>query len=76
MEYNPEKQYTWKADDKFELNGQEFGLIINIVKSLINTEEAKKFQLLFKANEILENSVKISVENNIAQEIKIQENEN
>lgn len=76
MEYNPEKQYTWKAEDKFELSGQDFGLIINIVKSLINTEEAKKFQLLFKANEILENAVKVSVENNIAQEIKTEDNEN
>lgn len=75
MEYFPEKQYTWKADDKFELSGQDFGLIINTIKSLINTEEAKKYQLLFKVNELLENSVKESVENNIAQEINTKTNE-
>ena len=42
-QYNPNSRYTWKPEDKFEISGQEFGLILNMVRSYLATEEAGKF---------------------------------
>jgi len=44
-QYNPNSRYTWKPEDKFEISGQEFGLILNMVRSYLATEEAGKYQV-------------------------------
>ena len=44
-QYNPNSRYTWKPEDKFEISGQEFGLILNMVRSYLATEEAGKFHV-------------------------------
>ena len=53
-EYNPNARYTWTPEDKFELSGQEFGLILNMVRSYLASEDGARFQLMSQANETIE----------------------
>jgi len=54
MKYNPEKMYSWNPDETFSISGREFGLILNTVRSVLNTEQAQQIILANKTNEILE----------------------
>ena len=61
-QYNPNNRYTWKPEDKFEISGQEFGLILNMVRLYLGTEEAGKFQLMVQTNDVIEKIMKQGVE--------------
>lgn len=54
MKYNPEKMYSWNPDETFSISGREFGLILNTLRSILNTEQAQQIILAHKTNEILE----------------------
>jgi len=41
-QYDPNKRYTWGPDSKFEISGQDFGLILNTVRTFLASEEAGK----------------------------------
>lgn len=66
--YNPEKKYTWSPEDKFEFTGAEFGLILNAIRSILNTPEAAKILLADKANEAIEKKLKEAVEQDVVKE--------
>ena len=55
-DYNPNSRYTWKPEDKFQITGQQFGLILNMVRSYLGTEEAGKFMLMQQTNDVIETS--------------------
>ena len=63
--YNPQGRYTWKPEDKFEISGQEFGLILNMVRSYLATEEASKFNLMMQTNDVIEKLMKEGVEGGV-----------
>jgi hypothetical protein len=67
-EYNPNSKYTWKPEDTFTLNGQEFGLILNTVRAYLSSEEAARFQLMFQTNQVIEKLMKEAVEADIVKE--------
>lgn len=67
-QYDPNKRYTWGPEDKFELSGQEFGLILNTVRTFLDSEEAAKYQLMMQANNVIEGLMAKGVENNIIKE--------
>jgi hypothetical protein len=60
--YDPAKKYSWGIETKFTLNGQEFGLILNSLRSIINTEEAVKILLADKSCQVLDGVMKEAVE--------------
>ncbi len=64
-QYDPNKRYTWGPDSKFELSGQDFGLILNTVRTFLATEEAGKYQLMMRTNEIIEKLMKEGVTNEV-----------
>ena len=64
-EYNPNERYTWKPEDKFEITGQQFGLILNMVRQHLSTEEAGKFMLMQQTNDVVENIMKNGVESGV-----------
>ncbi len=64
-QYNPNSRYTWKPEDKFEISGQEFGLILNMVRSYLATEEAGKYQLMMQTNDVIEKIMKTGVEGGV-----------
>ena len=67
--YDPNKRYTWGPEDKFEVSGQEFGLILNTVRTFLQSEEAGKYQLMMKTNEIIEKIMVEGVEKDIVKEV-------
>ena len=60
--YDPNKRYTWGPDSKFELSGQEFGLILNTIRTFLASEEAAKYQLMVQANNVIESMMEKGVE--------------
>ena len=68
--YDPSKKYTWDPADKFELSGEEFGLYLNTLRLLLNTEAARTIILASKASESVEAIMAKSVEAGIVKEIQ------
>lgn len=67
-QYDQNKRYTWAPEDKFELSGQEFGLFLNTVRTFLATEEAGKYQLMMRANEVIEQIMAKGVETGTVKE--------
>jgi hypothetical protein len=68
--FDRNKTYTWEAADKFEMTGEEFGIITNSIQLILNTEEARKILVANEANKVLDNIVARAVEADIAKEIE------
>ena len=68
--YNPSKKYTWKPEDEFVLNGEEFGIILNSLRSTLNTPEAAKILLASRANDVIESLITRGVENGDVKEME------
>jgi len=66
--YDPNKRYTWSPEDKFELKGNEFGLILNAFRSLLSTEEAGRILLANEANQAVERALASAVESDVVKE--------
>ena len=66
--YDPNKRYTWTPDDKFEISGAEFGLILNSLRATISTPEAARILLANEANQAIENALAKAVEADIVKE--------
>jgi hypothetical protein len=69
-QYDPSKRYTWTPEDTFTLTGQQFGLILNTVRSYLSSEEAARFQLMVQANEVIEKLMIQGVEADIIKEVE------
>lgn len=61
-EYDPNKNYRWESNTKFEMNGEEFGLVLNTFRSILQKPEAQEILLINRAHNIIENVLKQSVE--------------
>jgi hypothetical protein len=69
-QYDPNKRYTWTPEDTFTLTGQQFGLILNTVRSYLSSEEAARFQLMVQANEVIEKLMIAGVEADVVKEVE------
>lgn len=67
--YDPNKRYTWAQEDKFELNGRDFGLILNTLRAILSTEEAARIMLAQQASASLEGCLARAVEQGTAKEV-------
>ena len=67
--YDPSKKYTWTPEDKFEMSGEEFGIILNTFRTILNTPEASKILMVYEANKAIENIMAKSVEKGFVKEI-------
>lgn len=67
--YDPAKKYTWTPEDTFTISGQDFGLILNTVRSYLSSEEAARFQLMIQTNEVIEKLMIQGVEADIVKEV-------
>ena len=72
--YDPNKKYTWAAEDSFILSGGEFGVILNTLRAILGTPEAAKILLANQANNIIEGSLARAVEAGIVKEAPETEN--
>lgn len=66
--YDPNKKYTWTPEDQFVLSGGEFGVILNALRAILNTEEAAKILIANQANNIVEGALAKAVEAGIVVE--------
>ena len=66
--YDPSKKYTWTPEDKFVLTGNQFGLILNALRGVLNTPEASKILLASRANDAIEEVMAAAVEEDIVKE--------
>ena len=66
--YDPSKRYTWTPDDSFILSGGEFGLVLNALRAVLNTQEAARILIANEANKIVESALQRAVENGVAKE--------
>jgi hypothetical protein len=64
--YDPAKKYTWTAEDKFELNGAEFGHLLNTLRAILNTEQSTVILMASDANKIIEKLMGNAVEKGVA----------
>ena len=67
--YDSAKKYTWTPEDTFTISGQDFGLILNTVRSYLSSEEAARFQLMIKTNDVIEKIMIAGVEADVIKEV-------
>ena len=67
--YDPNKRYTWTPDDKFELNGGQFGVILNALRVVTSTPEAQRILLANEAAQAIETIMAQSVEAGVVKEV-------
>jgi hypothetical protein len=72
--YDPNKKYTWTPDDSFILSGGEFGLVLNALRAVLNTQEAARILIANQANTVVEGALQRAVENGIAKEVEDETN--
>lgn len=67
--YDPNKRYTWDPKDTFELTGQDFGIILNSLRAILNTEEARKILMAQQASNTIEGILARNVESGVVKEL-------
>ena len=60
--FDPNKKYTWAADQSFTISGAEFGIILNSLRATLSTEDAARVLLAEKASTIIEGALARAVE--------------
>lgn len=68
--YDPNKKYGWTPDDQFVMSGQEFGIVLNALRAVLNTQEASKILLANEANKAVEAVLAKGVEAGMVKEIE------
>lgn len=67
-QYDPSKYYTWEPGTKFLLSGEEFGVMLNSIRAILNSPEGRIILLADQANKAIENSLARAVEIGIVKE--------
>jgi hypothetical protein len=66
--YDPNKKYSWTPEDQFTLSGGEFGLVLNALRSVLNTKEATTILMANQANTVIEETLAKAVESGMVKE--------
>ena len=68
IQFDPNKKYTWSADEVFTLTGGQFGVVLNALRATISTKEAQTILLANEAAIAIENVLASSVEAGVVKE--------
>jgi hypothetical protein len=66
--YDPSKKYSWTPEDTFTLNGSEFGLVLNALRAILNSQEAARILIANQANTTIEELLAKAVESGVVKE--------
>lgn len=66
--YDPAKKYRWEPTTVFPLSGEEFGVILNSLRAILNSPDAQRILLANKANEAIENALSKAVQAGLVKE--------
>lgn len=69
MVFNPNAKYSWQPNDTFELNGDQFGQILNAFRALLSTQEAQAIHMAISASKAMEDMLANAVEKGVAKEV-------
>ena len=61
--FDPTKKYTWDSNDVFTITGEEFGLILNSLRAVMSTPEARALFMAAEAADRIESLLVKNVEN-------------
>jgi hypothetical protein len=70
--YDPTHTYKWEKDTKFELSGEEFGMVINSLKAIAATNEAIMYQQIYQALQKVEAALSKAIEEGKVEDITFQ----
>lgn len=68
--YDPNKKYGWTPEDQFVMSGNEFGIVLNALRAVLNTQEAARILLANQANTAIEGVLARGVQSGIVKEIE------
>lgn len=68
--YDPMKKYKWEPNTTFILKGNEFGIILNSLRTILSTKEAQAILMANKASEAIENVLASAVQSGVVKEDK------
>lgn len=60
--YDPSKMYTWTPEVKFNMNGEQFGVILNAFRAVLSTPEANAIFQVSRANQFIDRILADAVE--------------
>jgi hypothetical protein len=63
--FDPNKKYTWHSDATIAISGSEFGTILNALRNVVGTQEARALFAAADAAERLERVLVRHVENGV-----------
>ena len=66
--YDPAKKYRWEPTTVFPLSGEEFGVILNSLRAILNSPDSQRILLANKANEAIENALSKAVQAGLVKE--------
>jgi hypothetical protein len=66
--YDPSKKYSWTPEDTFTLSGSEFGLVLNALRAILNSQEAARILIANQANTTIEEILGKAVEAGVVKE--------
>lgn len=66
--YDPSKKYSWTPEDTFTLSGSEFGLVLNALRAILNSQEAARILIANQANNTVEEILAKAVESGVVKE--------
>jgi hypothetical protein len=72
MSYNPTDRYVWAPDEKIELSGEEFAIMLNAVRSVLNLPEAPAIILAHQANQAIDDVMGRYVSSGVIKPVKPQ----
>jgi hypothetical protein len=76
MKYDPNKKWTWKPSDKFEMSGEQFSFILNSFRAILSTPEAQRILYIYNANNAVESIIAKAVEDGVVVEAPLEEKVN
>lgn len=66
--YDPSKKYTWQPDSQFVLSGNEFGMLLNSLRGIVSTPEARVILRAADAADAIESIMARAVESGLVVE--------
>ncbi len=60
--FDPTKKYAWSPETSFTISGNDFGLLLNTLRSITSTKEAQTNLLAHDAGDVLEKTLANAVE--------------
>lgn len=67
--YDPNKMYNWEPNSVFELDGKQFGTILNGLRAVMASPEAQRILSIARANDAVEEVMASATEKGIIKEI-------